>query len=98
MKTTDIGFGRFEEDFYANPNTAFVKPEPDTRTPYEQYEAGAKWIYVDLREFFPNKEPYWITRDGYFDKFLHVRHLDELRRFDSCKRNYKFNFDKDDEV
>ena len=26
MKTTDIGFERFEEDFYANPNTMFIVP------------------------------------------------------------------------
>lgn len=79
MKTTDIGFKRFEEDFYANPNTAFIKPNPDTRTPYEQYEAGEKWIYVDLRELFPNEEPYWISREGYDDKFLHPRHLEYMR-------------------
>ena len=26
MKTTDIGFERFEEDFYANPKTMFIVP------------------------------------------------------------------------
>lgn len=26
MKTTDIGFERFEEDFYADPKTMFIKP------------------------------------------------------------------------
>ena len=98
MKNDDIGFERFEEDFYADPNTAFVKPSPDIRTPYEQYEAGEKWIYVDLREFFPNEEPYWITRDGYFDKFLHTRHLEYFHFFDNVRRNYKINFVKDGKV
>jgi isocitrate dehydrogenase kinase/phosphatase len=91
MKTTDIGFERFEEDFYANPNTAFVKPEPDTRTPYEQYASGEKWIYVDLRDIFPNEKPYWISRDGYFDKFLHVRHLEYMRSMRNNK-NIKIEF------
>ncbi len=26
MKTTDIGFERFEKDFYADPKTMFIKP------------------------------------------------------------------------
>lgn len=91
MKTTDIGFEIFEEDFYADPNTAFVKPKPDTRTPYEQYESGEKWIYVDLRKFFPNQEPYWITRDGYFDRFLHRRHLEYMRSI-SNNKNRKIEF------
>ena len=30
MKTANIGFGKFEEDFYANPNTMFIKSnKPD---------------------------------------------------------------------
>lgn len=91
METTDIGFERFEEDFYANPNTAFAKPKPDTRTPYEQYEAGEKWIYVDLSDLFPNEKPHWISRDGYFDKFLHRRHLEYMRSMKNNK-NIKIEF------
>lgn len=91
MKTTDIGFERFEEDFYADPNTALIKPKPDTRTSYEQYEAGEKWIYVDLSDLFPNEKPYWISRGGYFDKFLHVRHLEYMRSM-SNNKNIKIEF------
>lgn len=29
MKTTDIGFERFEEDFYADPKTMFIKPNKE---------------------------------------------------------------------
>ena len=89
MKTTDIGFEKFSMDFYADPNTAFIKPEKDDRTPYQQYESGAKWIYVDLSDFFPNQEPYWITRDGYYDRFLHPRHKEYMRH----ARNLKINWD-----
>lgn len=78
MAITKIGYEEFPMDFYANPNTALIKPKPDTRTPYEQYEAGEKWIYVGLCDFFPNEKPYWISRDGYFDKFLHRRHLEYM--------------------
>lgn len=91
MKTNDPYIEKFPMDFYADPNTAFVKPESDTRTPYEQYEAGEKWIYVDFRDLFPNQEPYWITRDGYFDKFLHVRHL-EYGRSISNNKNIRIKF------
>ena len=79
MKTTDPWIEKFPMNFIADPNTAFVKPKPDTRTPYEQYEAGEKWIYVDLRDFFPNEKPYTISREGYYDKFLHPRHLEHMR-------------------
>lgn len=93
MKTTDIGFGRFEEEFYADPKTMFIKTDrtKDTRTPYEQYEAGEEMIYVDNRKFFPNQEPYWITRDGYFDKFLHRRHLEYISSV-SNNKNIKIEF------
>lgn len=91
MKTTDIGFARFEQDFYADPNTAFIKPNPDTRTPYEQYEAGEEWIYVDLSDLFPNEKPYTISRQGYYDKFLHPRHLEYMRSMRSNK-NIKIYF------
>lgn len=46
----------------------------ESRTPYEQYEAGEEWIYVDLRDFFPDNEPYTISREEYYEKFLHPRH------------------------
>ena len=29
MKTTDIGFERFEEDFYTDPKTMFIKPNKE---------------------------------------------------------------------
>ena len=94
MAITKIGYEEFPMDFYANPLTSFIKLKPDTRTPHEQYEAGEKWIYVDLRDFFPNQEPYWITRDGYFDRFMHRRHLEYMRSM----RNNKLNWYKGDEL
>lgn len=60
----------------------------DKRTPFEQYEAGEEWIYVDLRDFFPNEKPYWMSRYGYFDKFLHIRHRENFRP----ARNIKITF------
>ena len=80
MKTTDPWIEKFPMDFIGDPNTALINyRERDTRTPYEQYEAGEKWIYVDLRDFFPNEKPYTISREGYYDKFLHPRHLEYMR-------------------
>lgn len=49
----------------------------DSRTPYEQYEAGEKWIYVDLHDFFPDHKSYTISREAYYDKFLHPRHYEQ---------------------
>jgi len=72
MKTTDPYIEKFPMEFYADPRTAFIKPV-DTRTPYEQYESGKKWIYVDLSDIFPDEKPYWITREGYYNKFIHPR-------------------------
>ena len=85
MKMNDIGYERFPQDFHVNPNTALIKPKPDTRTPYEQYEAGEKWIYVNLSDLLPNVKPYWITRDGYYDKFLHPRHFEHMRSMSNNK-------------
>lgn len=31
MKNTDIGFEKFEEDFIANPNTMYIKPDNNQR-------------------------------------------------------------------
>ena len=31
MNITDIGFEKFEEDFYANPNTMYIKPDNNQR-------------------------------------------------------------------
>lgn len=74
MKTTDIGFEKFEQDFYADVTTAFIKPDrtKDTRTPYEQYKAGEEMIYVDFRDlsYFKDKEPELLTRDEYAHRYL----------------------------
>lgn len=78
-KVTKIGYESFPMDFIGDPNTALINYRArDTRTPYEQYEAGEKWIYVDLRDFFPNEKPYTISREGYYDKFIHPRHLEYM--------------------
>jgi hypothetical protein len=72
MKTTDIGFERFEEDFYADPKTMFIKPDrtKDTRTPYEQYVAGEKIIYVDLSDINEIWNPELMTREEYCHRFI----------------------------
>ena len=91
MKTTDPWIEKFPMEFIGDPNTALINYRArDTRTPYEQYEAGEKWIYVDLRDFFPNEKPYTISREGYYDKFLHPRHLEYMRSM----RNNKLNLYK----
>ena len=83
MKTTDMYLEEFPETFHADPNTAFIKPEPDTRTPIEQYEAGEEWIYIDNTDLFPHTEPRWINRNRYFDEYLHPRHqLKPRKNFD----------------
>lgn len=80
MKTTDPWIKPFPMDFIGDPNTALINYRArDTRTPYEQYAAGEKWIYVDLRDFFPDAKPYTISREGYYDKFLHPRHSEYMR-------------------
>lgn len=89
MKASDIGFDRFPEPFHADPNTAFIKPEPDTRTPIEQYKAGEEWIYIDFSDFFPHK-PYWIHRNRYYDQYLHPRHLKDL----IPRKNYSISLDE----
>ena len=63
----------FPLEFKGDPNTAFINwRAKDTRTPYEQYEAGEKWIYVDFRELesFKDEEPETITREEYYDRYI----------------------------
>ena len=53
MKTTDIGFERFEEDFYADTSTAFIKTDP------EEYTKIVKSSSIEQREkFLEYKKPY----------------------------------------
>lgn len=80
MKTTAPWIEPFPMKFIGDPNTALINYRArDTRTPYEQYEAGEKWIYVDLRDFFPDEKPYTISREEYYDKLLHPRHSEYMR-------------------
>lgn len=80
MAVTKIGYEKFPMKFIGDPNTALINYRArDTRTPYEQYADGEKWIYVDLRDFFPNEKPYAISREGSYDKFLHPRHSEYMR-------------------
>lgn len=66
MKTTDIGFERFPEDFYADLSTAFIK------TDLEEYTKIVKSSSTEQREkFLENKKPYvmaawehYIKREG----------------------------------
>lgn len=51
MKTTDIGFERFEQNFYADPNTAFIKPKPDTRVHAVPINEGMKIFMTDEKSF-----------------------------------------------
>ena len=87
MKTTDIGFEKFEEDFYADSKTMFIKSDrtKDTRTPYEQYEAGEEIIYVDLSDINKDWKPELMTRGEYRHRFL-------IPSADYPKRNFKINF------
>ena len=96
MKTTDPWIEKFPMDFIGDPNTALINYRArDTRTPYEQYEAGEKWIYVDNRKFFPDQNPYTISREGYYDRFLHPRHF-EQNHYPYAKKNFKINFEEDE--
>lgn len=74
MKSTDIGFEKFPMKFVGDPNTAFINYRAkDTRTPYEQYEAGEEWIYVDLRHIgghLKDMKPETISRREYYNKYL----------------------------
>jgi len=89
MKASDIGWEKFPEPFHADPNTAFIKPEPDARTPIEQYKAGEEWIYVDNSDLLPHAKPRWINRNRYYDMYLHPRHLKDL----IPRKNYKISFE-----
>ena len=59
----------------------------DTRTPFEQYDAGEKYIYVDLSDLFENNQPAIYSRDAYHNKFLNH----PLPYY--TKKNYKINFE-----
>lgn len=91
MNTNDIGFERFEEDFYADPKTMFIKPDKtkDTRTPYEQYEAGEEIIYVDSSDINKDWKPELMTRGEYRHRFLIP--LEKSMNY-YPKKNFKINF------
>lgn len=56
MKTTDIGFERFEEDFYADINTMYIKPNNED---FEKYTQITKCASREQREeFLKIKESY----------------------------------------
>lgn len=40
MKNTDIGFEKFEEDFIANPNTMYIKPDNKEMQNYNKCKEG----------------------------------------------------------
>lgn len=54
MKTTDVGFEKFEEDFYADINTMYVKPKEED---YEKYIQIIKPTNKHREEFLKNKKP-----------------------------------------
>lgn len=60
----------------------------DIRTPFEQYDAGETYIYVDLSDLFENYKPAIYSRDAYHNKFLFNRPLPYY-----TYKNYKFDFD-----
>lgn len=60
----------------------------DTRTPFEQYDAGEKYIYVDLSDLFENSQPEIYSRDAYHNTFLITGSLPFY-----SKKNYKINFE-----
>ena len=57
MNTTDIGFEKFEEDFYADLNTMYIKPKDEDLEKYTQVIKSS--INREQREeFLKRKEPY----------------------------------------
>ena len=54
MKVADIGFERFEEDFYADINTMYVKPKNEDS---EKYIQIVKPSAKQRGEFLKNKKP-----------------------------------------
>lgn len=76
MKSNSPYVQKYPIEFEANPNTSFINYRAkDTRTPYEQYEAGEKWIYVDLRDIggiFKDMKPETLTREEYYNKYLNL--------------------------
>lgn len=53
MKTTDIGFERFEEEFYADPSTAFIKPKN-----LDEYTQIVHPSSEQRKKFYKRKIPY----------------------------------------
>lgn len=55
MKAKDIGFERFEEDFYADINTMYIKPKNEDLEKYTQITKPSR---EQRSEFYKRKEPY----------------------------------------
>lgn len=59
----------------------------DARTPFEQYDAGEEYIYVDLSDLIENSKPAIYSRGAYHHTFL--KHG---LPYYTC-RNFKIDFD-----
>lgn len=72
MKTTDIGFERFEEDFYADINTMYIKPKEEDS---EKYIQIIKSSNKHREEFLKNKKPFVMAAwERYVKKLNEVKH------------------------
>ena len=67
MRAADIGFERFEEDFYADPNTSFIKPK--------NYEVGTNNIICNRSEGLEALVPY-INKPVYVCGFCWNKRFD----------------------
>ena len=70
MKTADIGFERFEEDFYADLDTMYIKPNDEDLEQYTQIiKASSKKHNAHREEFLKNKKPLVMTAyERYLEK------------------------------
>ena len=59
----------------------------DTRTPFEQYDAGEEYIYVYLSDLIENSKPAIYSRSAYHNKFLNS----QLPYY--TKKNFKIKFE-----
>jgi hypothetical protein len=57
MKTTDIGFESFEEDFYADINTMYIKPKEEDSKNYIQIVKSSNKRRELREEFLKRKKP-----------------------------------------